>query len=208
MSAKVYYEKDADLSHLQGKKIAVIGYGSQGRAHALNMHDSGLSVTVAVRPAGKGAKQAQADGLPTQPLDKAVQGRRLNRLPAARPGAGRGVPPVRGAHLPPGPDAAVCPRLQRALRPDRAPGRRGRDHGGAQEPWQDGARSLRGRPGHALSSWPWSRTPRARPRPMAWPTLWPSAGRGPASSRPPSRRRPRPISSASRRCSAAGSAPC
>ncbi|MBI5523507.1 MAG: ketol-acid reductoisomerase [Desulfarculus sp.] len=73
MSATVYYEKDADLSQLQGKKICVIGYGSQGRAHALNMHDSGLTVTVAVRPGGKSAKQAQADGLPTQPVDQAVK---------------------------------------------------------------------------------------------------------------------------------------
>ena len=46
----VYYEKDADLSYLQGKNIAVLGYGSQGHAHALNLKESGLNVRVGLRP--------------------------------------------------------------------------------------------------------------------------------------------------------------
>ena len=44
--AKIYYEKDGDLKNLAGKTIAVIGYGSQGHAHALNLRDSGLNVIV------------------------------------------------------------------------------------------------------------------------------------------------------------------
>ena len=44
--AKMYYEKDCDLNYLNGKKIAVIGYGSQGHAHALNLKDSGCEVCV------------------------------------------------------------------------------------------------------------------------------------------------------------------
>ena len=44
--AKIYYDKDADLSTLKGKKVGIIGYGSQGRAHALNLRDSGLDVVV------------------------------------------------------------------------------------------------------------------------------------------------------------------
>ena len=44
--AKIYYDKDADLSLLNGKKIAIIGYGSQGHAHALNLRDSGADVRV------------------------------------------------------------------------------------------------------------------------------------------------------------------
>jgi ketol-acid reductoisomerase len=46
LAAKVYYEQDGDLSHLQGKTVAVIGYGSQGHAHALNLKESGVDVVV------------------------------------------------------------------------------------------------------------------------------------------------------------------
>lgn len=47
---KVYYDKDCDLSIIQGKKVAIIGYGSQGHAHACNLRDSGVDVTVGLRP--------------------------------------------------------------------------------------------------------------------------------------------------------------
>ena len=47
---KVYYDKDCDLSIIQGKKVAIIGYGSQGHAHACNLKDSGVDVTVGLRP--------------------------------------------------------------------------------------------------------------------------------------------------------------
>ena len=51
--AKMYYEKDCDISKLDGKKIAIIGYGSQGHAHALNLRDSGCDVIVGLRKGGK-----------------------------------------------------------------------------------------------------------------------------------------------------------
>lgn len=57
-----YYEQDADMSVLQNKTIAVIGYGSQGRGQALNLSDSGLSVIIGIRP-GKSREQAVKDGL-------------------------------------------------------------------------------------------------------------------------------------------------
>ena len=44
--AKIYYDDDADLSHLKGRVVAILGYGSQGRAHALNLKDSGIEVIV------------------------------------------------------------------------------------------------------------------------------------------------------------------
>ena len=61
---KIYREKDADLRHLQGKKIAVIGYGSQGHAHANNLRDSGLDVVVGLRRDGTSWPKAEAAGLP------------------------------------------------------------------------------------------------------------------------------------------------
>jgi hypothetical protein len=49
---KVYYDKDADLSLIKGKKVTIVGYGSQGHAHALNLKDSGVKVTVGLRKGG------------------------------------------------------------------------------------------------------------------------------------------------------------
>ena len=49
---KVYYDKDADLSLIKGKNVAIIGYGSQGHAHAQNLNDSGVRVTVGLRRGG------------------------------------------------------------------------------------------------------------------------------------------------------------
>jgi ketol-acid reductoisomerase len=53
MAAKIYYDDDADLSLLQKKTIAILGYGSQGHAHAQNLRDSGVKVVVGQRPGGK-----------------------------------------------------------------------------------------------------------------------------------------------------------
>src|SRR2546422_11676021 len=61
--AKVYHEEDADLVHLKGKKIAIIGYGSQGHAHALNLRDSGLDVVVGLYKGSKSWEKALAAGL-------------------------------------------------------------------------------------------------------------------------------------------------
>jgi ketol-acid reductoisomerase len=60
--AKMSFEADAKPHVLEGKRIAVIGYGSQGRAHAMNLRDSGLNVVVGLRPGGPSAKQAEKDG--------------------------------------------------------------------------------------------------------------------------------------------------
>ena len=63
MKAIRFYEKDGDLSLLKGKKIAIIGYGSQGHAHALNLRDSGLDVIVGLPPTSKSKAKAEAAGL-------------------------------------------------------------------------------------------------------------------------------------------------
>ena len=70
--AKMYYEKDCDLSALDGKKIAVIGYGSQGHAHAQNLRDSGCDVIIGVRP-GKSFKKAQDDGFEVYTVAEAAK---------------------------------------------------------------------------------------------------------------------------------------
>ncbi|MFI3250640.1 MAG: NAD(P)-binding domain-containing protein, partial [Eubacteriales bacterium] len=60
--AKMYYEKDCDLSYLNGKKIGVIGYGSQGHAHAMNLRDSGCDVMIGLYKGGKSWAVAEKDG--------------------------------------------------------------------------------------------------------------------------------------------------
>jgi ketol-acid reductoisomerase len=63
MPAKIYYDTDADLGLLKGKKIAIIGYGSQGHAHALNLRDSGQDVVVGLYKGSKSAVRAERDGV-------------------------------------------------------------------------------------------------------------------------------------------------
>ncbi|WP_139556078.1 ketol-acid reductoisomerase [Methylotetracoccus oryzae] len=69
----VYYDKDADLSIIRGKKVAIIGYGSQGHAHANNLKESGVHVMVALRPGSASAAKAEAAGLTVLPLTDAVK---------------------------------------------------------------------------------------------------------------------------------------
>jgi ketol-acid reductoisomerase len=73
MALKVYYESDADLANLKNKKIAVIGYGSQGHAHALNLKDSGMDVRVGLRPGSKSWAKAEEAGLKVLPVAEAAK---------------------------------------------------------------------------------------------------------------------------------------
>jgi ketol-acid reductoisomerase len=70
---KVYYDKDVDVSVLKGKRVAVIGYGSQGSAQAQNMKDSGLDVVVGLRPGGGSWKKAEQEGFKVYTVDEAVK---------------------------------------------------------------------------------------------------------------------------------------
>jgi ketol-acid reductoisomerase len=70
--AKILYDNDADLTLIQNKKVAIIGYGSQGHAHALNLKDSGVDVRIGLRPGSKSAAKAEAAGLVVQSMAEAA----------------------------------------------------------------------------------------------------------------------------------------
>jgi ketol-acid reductoisomerase len=70
---KVYYDKDADLSLVKGKKVAIIGYGSQGHAHAQNLKDSGVKVTVGLRKGGASWEKAEKAKIPVKEIGEAVK---------------------------------------------------------------------------------------------------------------------------------------
>ena len=70
---KVYYDKDADLSLIKGRKVTIVGYGSQGHAHAQNLNDSGVKVTVGLRKGGVSWDKAKAAGLKVDEIAKAVK---------------------------------------------------------------------------------------------------------------------------------------
>ena len=71
---KVYYDKDADLSLVKGKNVTIIGYGSQGHAHAQNLRDSGVKVTVGLRKGGASWTKAKNAGIAVKSVADAVKG--------------------------------------------------------------------------------------------------------------------------------------
>src|SRR5574343_1641738 len=73
MTMKVFYDKDADLSLIKGKNVTIIGYGSQGHAHALNLNDSGVKVTVGLRRGGASWSKAENAGLKVAEIAEAVR---------------------------------------------------------------------------------------------------------------------------------------
>jgi ketol-acid reductoisomerase len=73
MPAKIYYDQDADLGLLKGRKIAIIGYGSQGHAHALNLKDSGQDVVVGLYKGSKSWAKAEKEGLRVATVNEAAQ---------------------------------------------------------------------------------------------------------------------------------------
>ena len=85
---RAYSKKDVDKKALKGARIAVLGYGSQGRAHALNLKDSGYDVVVGVRK-GDSWKKAKKDGLAVADAGRSRQGRHARRAAHAGHDAGR-----------------------------------------------------------------------------------------------------------------------
>src|SRR5437016_5964852 len=64
----IFYDKDADLGLIRSQRVAIVGYGSQGHAHALNLRDSGVAVKVGLRPTSKGIARARTAGLEVGPV--------------------------------------------------------------------------------------------------------------------------------------------
>src|ERR1700733_9513422 len=73
MAVEIFYDDDADLSIVQGRKVAVLGYGSQGHAHALSLRDSGVDVRVGLAEGSKSWAKAEAEGLKVMTVAEAVQ---------------------------------------------------------------------------------------------------------------------------------------
>ncbi len=71
--ATIYYDNDVDPNLIKSKKVAVIGFGSQGHAHALNLHDNGIEVKVGLRPGSKSWSKAEAEGLIVTTIDEAAK---------------------------------------------------------------------------------------------------------------------------------------
>src|ERR1044072_3370495 len=70
---KVYYDKDADLSLIKGKKVTILGYGSQGHAHAQNLQESGVKVGVGLRKSGASWDKAKKGGVEVAEIDEAIK---------------------------------------------------------------------------------------------------------------------------------------
>ncbi|UXY16120.1 ketol-acid reductoisomerase [Chitiniphilus purpureus] len=71
---KVFYDKDADISLIKGKQVTIVGYGSQGHAHAANLKDSGVNVTIGLRKGGASWSKAEAAGFPVKEVAESVKG--------------------------------------------------------------------------------------------------------------------------------------
>ena len=204
MTATMYYDNDADPAALAGQTVAIIGYGSQGHAHALNLHEIGVDVVVGLAPGSKSRALAAEAGPAGRRRRRRRQGRRRDHDP--RPGHRPEGGLRRGDRAEPArrPPADVRPRLQHPLRADRPARHRRRRDGRAEGP---GPPAPLGLPGRRRRARPVRRPSRpvrdrARPRPGLRPGDRLDPGR--ASSRRPSPRRPRPTCSASRpSCAAA-----
>ena len=98
--AVIYYDKDADLAPIRARKVAIIGYGSQGHAHALNLRDSGVDVRVGLRPGSASTARAEAAGLRASRVDQAAAfppSLPSTRTPRARPRTWRSPTPAPSA---------------------------------------------------------------------------------------------------------------
>ena len=205
MPATIYYDDDADLGLLQGRKVAVLGYGSQGHAHALNLKDSGVDVRVGLREGSSSWAKAEAAGL--RVLSTADACKEADVIMVLLPDTEQARIYKRGHRAEPERPrlARVRARLQHPLRPDQAAQGRRRVDDRAEGAGSPRAPHVRGGRRRAVARRDLRRRDRQGQADGARVRRGRSARHAPACSTPRSRRRPRPTSSASRSCCAAGS---
>ena len=73
---KIYYDEDANLDIIKNLKVAIVGYGSQGHAHANNLHDSGVDITVGLREGSDSWEKAESSGLEVSSVENSVKDRK------------------------------------------------------------------------------------------------------------------------------------
>ena len=117
--AKMYYDNDADLSLIQRTKVAIIGYGSQGHAHALNLKDSGVDVRVGLPATSKSRAKAQAAGLTVGDVGEVAKWADVVMILVPDTAQAQALPRGDRAEPAAGQDADVRARLQHPLRHDR-----------------------------------------------------------------------------------------
>ena len=143
MTAKIYYDKDADLSLLKNKTIAILGYGSQGHAQAQNLRDSGCNVIVGQRPGRPTTTWPSSHGF--KPMSAADAAKKADIINILLPDELQGDvfrSQIRD-NLKPGNVADVLARLQRPLRPGRSAQGRRRAAGRAEGARPPGAQRVR-----------------------------------------------------------------
>ena len=114
---EIFYDDDADLSIVQGRKVAVLGYGSQGHAHALSLRDSGVDVRVGLPEGSKSRAKAEEEGLRVAHAGRGVGRGRPDHGPRARPRAAQALRGLDRAEPQRRRRAVLRPRLQHPLRP-------------------------------------------------------------------------------------------
>lgn len=199
---KVFYDKDCDLSLVKGKTVAIIGYGSQGHAHAQNLHDSGVKVVVGLRKGGASWNKAASAGADVKEVADAVKSADIvmmllpdeniasvyNKEVHANIKAGAALAFAHGFNVHYG---HVVPRedIDVIMIAPKAPGHTVRNT------YKQG--------GGVPHRWPCTRTSPAPRATWPCPTPAPTAAAAPASSRPTSAKKPKPTCSANRPCCAA-----
>jgi ketol-acid reductoisomerase len=131
---KVYYDKDCDLSLIKGKTVAIIGYGSQGHAHAQNLNDSGVKVVVGLRKGGASWDKVGKAGLTVLEVNDAVKAADVVMILLPDEQIAEVYRNNVEPNIKPGRLAGVRPRLQRALQPGGAACRPGRLDGRPKAP--------------------------------------------------------------------------
>ena len=187
--AKMFWEKDANPRALEGKRIAVIGYGSQGRAHALNLRDSKLDVVVGLRRGGASWTQAEQDGWKLSAPIEASKGADVVMMLAPD----TSQPPIYANEIAPNLKAGSMLMFSHGFN----------IHYGQITPPKEVDVTMVAPKGPGNLVRLSNKTPRDMRSTARWPTRTLSAARGRASFRRPLPKRPKPICSASKPCSAA-----